>query len=347
MPSADAESKSSGLSGRSRSSRTRDVPPNVLPRLLQRRFLTPRYWGTWLALALFRVVVALPYSAQMAFGRWLGRLIGRYSGYRRHVVRTNLELCFPHWDDRKRMDIERQTFESFGMGLVEEGLAWWVPDRRLRGLAHVEGWEHLHRALRQGRGVLLLTAHLTSLEICGRLMQSEVKTAYTYRQHENPLLDVIIRRGRNRRSAGGVPNTDARALVRFLRQNRALWIAADQDFGAEHSIFVPFFGIPAATLPVLSRLARLSGAAVVPFQNMRQPDGKGYLLRFEPPLAGFPSDDVAADARRMNEIIERWVAEAPEQYLWTHRRFKTRPAGGLKFYKPKRRATGRRPGEPL
>jgi len=296
-------------------------------------------------LGLFRLATLLPYRWQLGLGRVLGRIIGQHSDYRRHVVRTNLEICFPELSDRQRLDLERRVFESFGMGLIELGIAWWLPDRRIAHLARVEGTENLDRALARGKGVLLLCSHVTCLEICGRLMQHYVKTAFSYRRQKNPLLETIMRRSRDRWSTGGAPRTNPRSMVRYLRQNQVLWFAPDQDYGWEHSVFVPFFGTPAATITTLSRIAQISGAAVIPFHNRRLEGGKGYLLRFEPALEGFPGTDPEADAEQINRILEGWIREDPSQYLWIHRRFKTRPPGQLKFYRPKRGRERRRPGE--
>lgn len=297
-------------------------------------------------LGLARALVSLPLSWLLALGRWLGRIIRRHADYRRHVVHTNLELCFPQLDDWQRLDLERRTFESFGMGLFEEAMGWWVSNERLARYGRVEGAEHLHEALARGKGVILLCAHVTCLEVCGRILQHEVKTAFSYREQKNALLDLVIRRSRDHWAAGGAPASDPRAMLRYLKDNKVLWFAPDQDFGPRYSVFAPFFGIPAATTTTLSRLAKLSGAAVVPFHNQRLPGNRRYLVRLEPALADFPSNDPLQDAERMNRILETWIKEAPEQYLWSHRRFKTRPPGQLKVYRPKRGYRPRLPGEP-
>jgi KDO2-lipid IV(A) lauroyltransferase len=311
--------------------------------------LEPRHWPTWSALAVFRTLSLLPYTWQLALGRALGRLTGRWSQFRRHVVRANLALCLPELSDRERMDLERRVFESFGMGLVEEAMAFWLPTERLRALGRIEGEANLRAALAPGKGVILLACHMTSLEVCGRLaclFLPDVAAAFSYRENKNPVLDSVLRRAREHHCGGAAPRSDPRAMVRYLKANRMLWFAPDQDYGRKHSVFVPFFGVPAATITTLSRIARLSGAAVVPFQNQRLPQGRGYLLRFAPALENFPSRDDTQDALRVNQVIERWIRETPEQYLWTHRRFKTRPPGHLKLYLPKRGGTRRRPGEP-
>jgi len=308
-------------------------------------FLGPRHWPTWLLLGIFRVLTMLPYSAQLALGRTLGRTAARFSSFRRHVTRTNLEICFPELDDRRRLDLERAAFESFGMGVLETFMAWWWSDRRLCRLGRIEGLEHLRAAQRLGKGVLLVSAHMACLEIGGRLLQPLVRTGFVYREQKGPLLNALWQRRRERFARGGASRQDVRAMLRMLRGGQVLWFAPDQDYGPRHSTFVPFFGVPAATVTSVSWLARLSGASVVPFHNRRLPEGGGYLLRLEPALQAFPGEDEAADARRLNEIFERWIREDPAQYLWGHRRFKTRPPGQLKYYRPKRRRQRSLPGE--
>ncbi len=316
---------------------------------LRRHYLRPKYWPTWAGVGLFRLLCLFPYRWQLSFGRVLGRRIGHWSHFRRHVTRTNLALCFPELDDRQRMDLERRVFESFGMGVMEEAMAFWMPDARLQPLARVEGEANLRAALARGKGVVLLAAHTTSLDICGRLASlsvPDVGSAFSYRENKNPVLDSVIRRSRERFGGGAAPRSDPRSMVRYLRENRMLWFAPDQDYGPQHSVFVPFFGTAAASITALSRIVRMSGAAVVPFQTQRLPNGRGYLVRFAPALEGFPSGNDTRDASRVNRLIEGWVKAAPEQYLWTHRRFKTRPPGQLRLYRPKRGRIRRRPGEP-
>lgn len=286
-----------------------------------------------------------PVRSQLAIGRRIGRLAWRFSHYRRHIVRTNLDFCFPEKSEAERLELERESFESFGMGLTELGMAWWTPHHRLQHLARIEGMEHLEVAQARGKGVLLVAAHMTCLEICAYLLQQRVETGFSFREQKNPLLDLAVRRSRERRAGALAPRNDPRSMVRLLKQNHILWFAPDQDYGVRHSRFVPFFDISAATITSLSRIAAMSGAAVVPFQNTRLPDGQGYRLRFEPALEGFPGADLEQDARRINALLEGWIRQDPAQYLWTHRRFKTRPPGQLKFYRAKRRGPRRLPGE--
>ena len=295
------------------------------------RFLHPRYWPTWLGLGLLWLVVQLPQPGRLRVGRWLGALMYVLLPRRRHIAAVNLGLCFPELGEAERRRLLRAHHASLGMMLIEMGMHWWLPDRRLRGLADYEGLEHLDTALRQGKGVILLAAHFTTLEIGGRLLLLKRPFHPMYRHARNALIDEMMRRGRTRRAGKVIHRDDVRGMLRSLKQNMPVWYAPDQNYGREHSIFVPFFGVPAATIVATSRLARVSGAPVVPFFQRRMRDGR-YRLCLSPALEDFPSGDLERDARRINALIEQEIRLAPEQYLWVHRRFKTRPEGGPGVY---------------
>lgn len=294
--------------------------------------LTPRHWPTWIALGLLRLGTLLPFRAQLALGRWLGRRLHRRARRRRRIAETNLRLCFPELDDDARQRLLVAHFESLGMGFMETALSWWGGARRLRRLMRVEGMEHLEAAQARGRGVLIVAAHFTTLEIGARLLALVVPMHPMYRPHNNPLFEQIQGRARTRQSAGAIRRDDIRATVRALKANRAVWYAPDQDFGPRQSVFVPFMGINAATLTATGRLARMSGAAVVPMTQERLADGGGYRVILEPALDDLPSGDDEEDARRQNAVFERWIRQRPADYLWVHRRFKTRPPGEADLY---------------
>lgn len=297
--------------------------------------LAPRYWPTWFALGLLRLGTLLPFGAQLALGRWLGRRLHRFARRRRRIAETNLRLCFPELDEPARRRLLLAHFESLGMGFMETALSWWGSAGRLRGLMRIEGMEHLEAAQARGRGVLLVAAHFTTLEIGARLLALAVPLHPMYRPHNNPLFEQIQGRARTRQSAGAIRRDDIRATVRALKANQAVWYAPDQDFGPRQSVFVPFMGINAATLTATGRLAKMSGAAVVPMTQERLADGSGYRVILEPPVEGLPSGDDQADARRQNAVFERWIRQRPADYLWVHRRFKTRPDGEPDFYEAK------------
>jgi Kdo2-lipid IVA lauroyltransferase/acyltransferase len=287
---------------------------------------------TWLAAGLLWCTTRLPYAWQLAIGRGLGGLIRRLARDRQGIAMTNLDLCFPELSVRERHRLLDAHFASLGIALVETALGWWGPDRRLGKLATLGGFEHLQAALQRGRGAILLSAHFTTLEIGGRLLSLYTPFHVLYRAHKNPVIEALQRRSRRRRFEKAIPRDDLRAMLASLKKNRPVWYAPDQDHGIENSLFVPFFCIPAATLTATSRLARLSGAPVVPFFQRRLPGTRGYELTLLPPLEDFPGEDAGQDTRRIMNLIEARIRQQPEQYLWVHRRFKTRPPGEPPVY---------------
>jgi len=251
---------------------------------------------------------------------------------RRHIAQVNLALCFPHWSDDQRQRVLEQHFESLGMAAVETALCWWAPERKLRALIReIEGEHHLEQALERGRGALLLSAHFTHLEIGSTLLALHRPIGAVYRPHQDPIFGHAMRRSRERHGAA-IPREDTRAMLRLLRRNQPLWYAPDQNYNGPHRVFAPFFGVPAATNAATSGLAKISRAPVIPFYQERLPEGAGYRLVFLPALNDFPSDDVLADATRINRALEELVQRQVADYLWVHRRFKTRPEGAADVY---------------
>lgn len=304
------------------------------------RLLAPRYWPTWAGLALLRVFSLLPYAWLLACGRVLGRLTRRLAGQQRRTARRNLELCLPALAAHERERLLVRHFESVGIGLFETGLAWWASDARIRRLGQLEGLEHLQAALARGRGAILLSAHFTTLEIGCRLLAGTVPLNIMYRPTKNELLAHFLDRNRAKRTRRAIPRDDVRTLIGALKSNEAVWYAPDQSYRKKGAEMVPLFGIPAATNTATSRLARLTGAAVLPYFQERLPGG-GYRAVIHPPLAGFPSDSPVRDAERFNALIEAQVRRVPEQYLWIHRRFKGLTGDYPDYYGEKRlKATG-------
>ncbi|MCK5383287.1 MAG: LpxL/LpxP family Kdo(2)-lipid IV(A) lauroyl/palmitoleoyl acyltransferase [Gammaproteobacteria bacterium] len=291
-----------------------------------------RYWPTWSGLGLLWCLSRLPYAWQLVIGRQLGKLFCRLSPGRRHIAETNLSLCFPELDTSAREKMLQEQFASLGIGVLEMAMSWWGTDRQLRKLARLEGLEHLHRALDRGKGVILLSGHFTTLEIGGRLLSMVAPFHVMYRSHKNVAFENMLKTARTRHFKKAIPRGDLRGMLKSLRDNVPVWYAPDQDYGREQSIFVPFFGISTASVTGTSRLARISQAAVVPFFQTRLPGAQGYQLTLYPALENFPGESVEADTRRINALIEARVREQPEQYLWVHRRFKTRPEGEAGVY---------------
>jgi KDO2-lipid IV(A) lauroyltransferase len=295
--------------------------------------LAPRYWPTWLGVLLLRLLVLLPYPAQLVTGRMIGHLVRLLAAHRRHIVQVNLELCFPELDAVARRRLLVENFAAMGIAVLEMGMSWWGSDRRLRRLVRVEGLEHLQQALQAGRGAILLSAHFTTMEIGGRLLSLFAPFQILYREHKNPVMERVIRRGRDSFAQRTILRDDLLALRSSLRQNVPIWYAPDQDFGLSKGIFVPFFDIPAATITATSRLARAGHTPVVPFVQTRLAGTRGYQLTLYPALEQFPGSSVEEDTRRINALLEQLIREQPEQYLWAHRRFKTRPPGLAAVYR--------------
>ncbi|MBV4480797.1 lipid A biosynthesis lauroyl acyltransferase [Pseudomonas khavaziana] len=302
-------------------------------------FLHPRFWLLWLGLGLLWLVTQLPYRALLTIGRLLGAGMYRVAGDRRRIAARNLELCFPEKSAKERKRLLKENFASTGIAFFEMAMSWWWPKPRLARLAHVEGLEHLKQAHLEGKGVILMALHFTTLEIGAALLGQKHTIDGMYREHGNLLFDFIQRRGRERHNLDSlaVERDDVRGMLKLLRAGRAIWYAPDQDYGAKQSIFVPLFGIQAATVTATSKFARLGKALVVPFTQERLADGSGYRLVIHPPLTDFPGETDEIDCLRINQWVEASVRECPEQYLWTHRRFKSRPAGEPKLYEKRRR----------
>jgi len=257
---------------------------------------------------------------------WLGRRLGEVipllpSGFKRYA-RRNLELCYPERTAAEQSALLKEHFRSLGAGLFETGITWWSPDSRILRLTEVAGLEHLDAVLARGKGAILLSAHFTTLEIGARAICARRPTSIMYRPTKNAVLERFLQVNRGRHAKRAIPRDDIRALIGALKANETVWYAPDQAYRKKGAEMVPFFGIPAATNTATSRLARLTGAAVLPYFPERLPGAKGYRMVIHPPLEGFPSEDAKADALRFNQLIEAQIRHVPGQYLWIHRRFK-------------------------
>lgn len=298
---------------------------NTDPELVLAQCRSPRYWPVWLFDGWLRFSAALPRNVSLSLHKILGRISGALSRRRSGIVRRNLELCF---SDLEKNEIEAtlvQHFASIGAVFAEIALAWYGAPERRENLYRIEGVEHVHEALARGKGVLLYSGHFTAIEICAPAIKALVPLyAFMFRQRRNPLLNALQTRGRRSYAHISVANDDIREMLAMLARNAVVWYAPDQA-RVDSGELVPFFSQPAMTSTAPSRLARLSGAAIVPLFYRRLADDSGYLLRFEAPLPGIPSGDVIDDTKRLTAVLERFVRECPEQYFWTHRKFKNRP----------------------
>jgi len=290
--------------------------------------------GSQALLALLWLLHWLPLGAQAALGRGLGAVLWRFARARREVALRNLALCLPQWPDAQRQAVAREHFAWLGRSLLERGLLWYASPARLRRLIQVEG--DIHLAEHSERPVMWLVPHFLALDVAGvatQLHQSKT-VASIYSQQSNAALDAAIRQGRLRFGLAEIfPRSDtARPLIRAIKRGQPFFNLPDMDFGTRDAGFVPFFGVPAATLLAPSRMARSLGMVVQPVVGEMLPGGAGYRVRFLPPWTDFPTDDALADAARMNRWIEDEIRRNPSQYLWVHKRFKTRPPGEPAVY---------------
>jgi len=297
--------------------------------------LKPGYWPTWLALGMLRLFEPLPYPVLLWIGRRFGDLLLLLPISFVRIAQRNLDLCFPEKSAEERKRILRGHFHSVGIGMFETALSWWSPKRRIDKLTRLEGEEHLEAALQKGRGAILLSAHFTPLEMSGRVLCERMPLNIMYRPTDNAVLEHFLASQRGRRTKRAIQRDDVRTLVTALKSNEPVWYAPDQSYRKKGAQMVPFFGIPAATNTATSRLARMTGAAVLPYFPERMADGSGYRMVIQPALENFPSDDPVTDALRFNEVLEAQIRRVPEQYLWLHRRFKGLSADYPNYYAKK------------
>ncbi len=290
--------------------------------------------GVRAVLALLRAFQALPLAVQAAVGSALGTLLYALARSRRRIALRNVELCLPELAPPARRALVREHFRWLARSILERGLLWYAPPQRLKRLIRVEG--DVGFAERSDRPVMWLVPHFVALDVAGQatqLFQSRPVVSI-YQTQSSPGFDAAIRAGRLRFGNGILLSRreGVRPLTRAVRAGHAFFNLPDMDFGRRDADFVPFFGVPAATLLAPSKLARALGMVVQPVVAEMLPGGRGYVVRFLPPWDDWPTDDALADTRRMNAWIEAQIRRLPAQYLWVHKRFKTRPPGEPSLY---------------
>ncbi len=298
-------------------------------------FLHPRYWPSWLGYAFLRTAALLPLPVIWALGGAIGELFYLLHAERRHITRVNLRLCFPELGERARNTIARRHFREFMRASLTVPIAWWGSVSRLNRLVRCRDCHYLDDALSAGRRIILLAPHFVGMEIGGIYLASSRHSQFVnlYKRPKNPLLDYLISQRRTRFGGVLVERMEGlRPAIQGIKRGLVFYYLPDQDQGSSGAVFAPFFGVQAATLTSLGRLAAITGAVVIPCFTRQLGYGRGYEVIFRPPLDNFPSGDERADARRMNHEIEIGVREMPEQYFWVHRRFKTRPPGSPSLY---------------
>lgn len=295
-------------------------------------FLAPKYWAIWLLILLMRLLALLPFKAGLVVGNSLGSLFYRIAVTRRKITEVNIKLCFPELSEEEREEFVKNVLKANAIGFIETCWSYWGDAGSIRKMTTIKNPELLDEALAEGKGLVLLGAHYSALDLGGLLFSFNNKPLSTiYRRHKNPLMDYIMVKGRSIYGTS-IDRSQFRETVRALRNNRVVWYAPDQDFGTKGSAFVPFFGQTAATTMATTKMVGFNDSPILMFSFRRNADNSGYTTEVSR-VEGFPSGDKERDAAIVNETIEREVRKAPEQYMWVHRRFKTQPGSRNKLYK--------------
>ncbi|OOE94419.1 lipid A biosynthesis lauroyl acyltransferase [Salinivibrio sp. AR647] len=294
-------------------------------------FLHPRYLHTWLGVGLMYLASWLPYRVQFYAGRGLGRLIHTLMKRRVKIADRNLALCFPEMSPASRQAMVKENFANSGLALFETCMAWFWPSWRIKKHMVFEGIDKLKHLESQGQGVLVIAVHSMNLELGARALGEVTPGVGVYRPNNNPVYDWFQHRGRTRHN-GAIDRKNVKAMIHHLKQGDRMWYAPDHDYGRRRSTFAPLFAVEkACTTTGTSLLAHAGHAAVVPFSIVRDRRGGQYRITIQSPLQDFPKDADAA-AVVTNRAVEQLILQAPEQYMWLHRRFKTRPEGEPSLY---------------
>ncbi len=291
----------------------------------------PKYWATWAGLCVLRAIELLPFAAQRHVGTALGGLIRRLPLAYVRIARRNIQLCLPALSAQQQDELVARHCQSLGMALCETANTWWSSDQRVHALAEVQGLEHLQAAFAKGRGAILIGGHFTTIEIATRILGTVVPLNVVYRPMKNALLSHTMFTNFSRHGKP-IAHDDIRTMIRALKNNEAVWYAPDQSYRNKGAAMVNFFGIPAATTTATSRLARISGAAVLTYFPERLPGTAGYRVVIGPEFDNFPGDNPVCDVERFNRLLEAQIRRVPEQYLWVHRRFKGLAADYPDYY---------------
>jgi KDO2-lipid IV(A) lauroyltransferase len=294
-------------------------------------YLSPRYWLIWFGFSILWMITRLPLSVILKVGDGFGLLLYKLGGSRVKTGQRNLELCFPEKSPAERETILRQCFQHCGHGLFLSGIVWWSRIERIKRLCRAEGLEPIVDAIANGEKVLLVVPHSTCLEMSSVAITDHFKFNVLFRVHDNPMWEYVAGKGRGRFNVRLFPRKEVKSFLHSLETEGTAALAPDQDLGAKRSVFVPFFGVQTATVPSASDFANLTGAKVA-FVDYFMDENNMFVARSEGILDNFPTDDKVADTARLSSILEASIRKHPEQYLWLHRRFKTRPVGETKLY---------------
>ncbi len=297
----------------------------------------PINWLIVLGLVCTRIIVLLPFRIILTIGQAMGLLLYRISSSRLQIVRKNIELCFPTLSATEQNHLVKQHFISLGIGFFEVGMARWKSNQSLKKIIEIKGIEHLNRAVEKNRGVILMSAHFTMLEISALIGRNEIvqedlpPMVGMFRLGKNSVINHFFRNTRLRSTESLVTKFEVKDLIRALKDKKLVWYASDQSFTGKNAISVNFFNHPAMTNPSIIRIAKISGSPVLPYFPSRLANGKGYILEVLPEIESFPSEDANNDMKKIHALLEQHILQNPEQYYWVHRRFKT-AAGNKNLY---------------
>jgi len=298
--------------------------------MINTNFIHPKYFPTWILILLMRVGVFIPFRLQVFFGKIIGKLIYPFMTELRKTAYTNISNCFP---DKKQPQVTllvKQHFEAIGISLFETANAYYASDKKIKKILTINNEKNFTEALKKEGGIILLCSHFMPLMLGSRALLIKHTIANIYRPQNNQLFDQVMVKGYLRNGAVMIKNTDTRSIMKAINNSLPIWYAPDQDLGKNNSIFAPLFGIQTATASATSRLAKNNNTRVIPYSFVRAKHG--YEMSFEKPLKNYPSGNAIKDASKTNQILEKQIIKNPEQYLWVHRRFKTRPEGEENFY---------------
>ena len=298
--------------------------------MINTNFIHPKYFPTWILILLMRVGVFIPFRLQVFFGKIIGKLIYPFMTELRKTAYTNISNCFP---DKKQPQVTllvKQHFEAIGISLFETANAYYASDKKIKRILTINNEKNFTEALKKEGGIILLCSHFMPLMLGSRALLIKHTIANIYRPQNNQLFDQVMVKGYIRNGAVMIKSTDTRSIMKAINNSLPIWYAPDQDLGKNNSIFAPLFGIQTATASATSRLAKNNNTRVIPYSFVRAKHG--YEMSFEKPLKNYPSGNAIKDASKTNQILEKQILKNPEQYLWIHRRFKTRPEGEENFY---------------
>lgn len=304
---------------------------NYAPGKFRWSFLLPQYWGIWIILILLMFYAILPWFLQWRISEILAKIAWKYLNSRRKTTIRNIELCFPEKTSFEAQEDAKDVFRNTMIGVAEALNAWYKP-KWFKNRVHIHGKEHVDISLE--RGIILLGSHTTLLDAGGFICSLFFDLDVVFRPQNNPLLDMLIYRCRATIYKNQISKEDVRGVVSNLKKGNAIWYSPDQDFGLKQGVMAPFFGIQAATITAHRRLIKMTNSKAVPLffyrtGSIRNPQ---YHILLEPCLDNFPSQDELSDATRVNKILENQIRMMPTQYMWFHRRFKTRSHGDKKLY---------------